>query len=33
MGVMLMLDSSRTRQDVMDNLQDFLEGEPDIVDW
>ena len=31
MHIMKMLDSSRTIQDVMDNLQDFLEGEPDII--
>ncbi|WP_220680564.1 hypothetical protein [Methanofollis formosanus] len=32
-GVMRMLDVAATRQDVIDNLQDSLEGEPDIVDW
>jgi len=31
-GVMRMLDAAATRQDVIDNLQDYLEGEPDIVD-
>ncbi|WP_245611536.1 transglutaminase-like domain-containing protein [Methanolacinia paynteri] len=30
MHIMKMLDSSKTIQDVIDNLQDFLEGEPDI---
>lgn len=33
MGVMRMLDAAATCQDVIDNLQDYLEGEPDIVDW
>lgn len=33
MGVMRMLDAAATRQDVIDNLQDYLEGEPDILDW
>lgn len=33
MGVMRMLDVSRTRQEIIDNLQDYLEGEPDILDW
>ncbi|MDV2480834.1 transglutaminase domain-containing protein [Methanoculleus sp. Wushi-C6] len=33
MGVMRMLDASRSRQDIIDNLQDYLEGEPDIPDW
>lgn len=33
MGVMRMLDASTTRQDVIDNLQDYLEGESDVVDW
>jgi transglutaminase-like putative cysteine protease len=33
MGVMRMLDAARTRQDIIDNLQDYLEGEPDILDW
>lgn len=33
MGVMRMLDAAATCQDVIDNLQDYLEGEPDIVEW
>ena len=33
MGVMRMLDASTTRQDVIDSLQDYLEGESDVVDW
>jgi len=33
MGVMRMLDAADTRQDVIDNLQDYIEGEPDILDW
>lgn len=33
MGVMRMLDAAVTRQDVIDNLQDYIEGEPDIPGW
>ncbi len=33
MGVMRMLDAATTRQDIIDNLQDYIEGEPDILDW
>lgn len=32
-NVMRMLDSSATIDDVKKNLQEFLEGEPDISDW
>lgn len=33
MGVMRMLAAATTRQDIIDNLQDYIEGEPDILDW
>ncbi|MCT8338386.1 transglutaminase domain-containing protein [Methanoculleus sp. Afa-1] len=33
MGVMRMLAAATTRQDVIENLQDYIEGEPDILDW
>ncbi|SCL75953.1 putative protein involved in cytokinesis, contains TGc (transglutaminase/protease-like) domain [Methanoculleus chikugoensis] len=33
MGVMRMLDAATTRQDIVENLQDYIEGEPDILDW
>ena len=33
MGVMRMLSAATTRQDFIENLQDYIEGEPDILDW
>jgi transglutaminase-like putative cysteine protease len=33
MGVMRMLAAATTRQDIIENLQDYIEGEPDILDW
>ncbi len=33
MGIMRMLDAAVTRHDIIDNLQDYIEGEPDIPDW
>ncbi|MDN7025093.1 transglutaminase family protein [Methanoculleus sp. FWC-SCC1] len=33
MGVMRMLDAARTLKDVVENLQDYLDGDPDIPDW